>query len=265
LTFVDRFDIEDQEAGLNEPSGLTLSPGGNALWTVSDDTKKVFQLDLNGELRAAHPIEIPQEGLEGIALDPTGEFLFMVNEDTNEIIKLSIKRSDVIQRRALSEMAGYEEVARHFVNSPPNKGLEGITWNTDTGSIFVIKEGVPGLLLEVSADLSTIQSHIFLTHKNGFVDNDVIGDKLDFSGICYDPSRRRFWIISDKGKRGFLFDRNENKVIRSMSLGYVSDDQYREIRKAEGVAIDSGSNRLFVVSDKEARLYVFDLRELSRK
>jgi uncharacterized protein YjiK len=258
---LDRFDIENKEEGLKEPSGLTLSYERDALWTVSDDTKKVFKLSLDGKLQKDESFKIADEGLEGIALDPGGEFLFMVKEEGNEIIKLNLNTREVADRKPLSEMAGYGAIAPHFENSPPNKGLEGITWNTDTGSIFLVKEGKPGLLIEVSPGLATIQNHVLLTEENGFIDSEAAGDTLDFSGICYDRNRKCFWIVSDKGRRLFLYDWGGNRVIQSLALGYSIKGQYREIEKAEGIAIDHGSNRLFVVSDKEARLYVFDIRE----
>ena len=262
LAYLGRFNIEQKNAGLNEPSGLALSRGRNALWTVSDDTNRIFQLNLVGELQEDQSFEIPNRGLEGIALDPTGEFLFMVNEDENEIIKLDTKTQQITDQRPLSEMAGYNSVADYFENSPPNKGLEGITWNSDTGSIFVMKEGVPGLLLEVSPNLTTIQNHRLLNDKNGFIDDNAVGYKLDFSGICYDPKREQFWIVSDKGRRLFLYDWEGNIVVRSVALGYrTKKGKYGEIVKVEGVALDSGSDRLYMVSDKEARLYVFDIRE----
>ncbi|MGH7455651.1 MAG: SdiA-regulated domain-containing protein, partial [bacterium] len=227
LTYLDRFDINNETEGLDEPSGLALSREKNALWTVSDKTKKIFKLNLDGGLQTDNAFEIPDEGLEDIALDPTGEFLFMVKEEGNEIIKLNVNTQEVAHRRALSEMAGYDTIARYFVNSPPNKGLEGITWNTDTGSIFVVKEGIPGLLIELSADLATIHHHVLLNEANGFIDNEAVGDKLDFSGICYDRNRKYFWIVSDKGQRLFLYDWQRNKVIQSLPLGYSINGEYR--------------------------------------
>jgi uncharacterized protein YjiK len=260
LVYVDRFEIANQPMGLNEPSGLTLSHDRNALWTISDDTKKVFQLSLDGKLQRDRSFEIPGKGMEGIALEPSGEFLFMVNENENEVIKLNLNSQEIVDRKCLSQMAGYEALNQYFVSSPPNKGLEGITWNTDTGTILVVKEGMPGMLIEISADLTMIQNHTLLADENGFVDDDVFGDDLDFSGICYDLNRKQLWIVSDKGQRLFLYDKERNVVTRCFALGYGTLWP-REIEKAEGVAIDPGADRLYVVSDKEARLYVFDIRE----
>ena len=129
------------------------------------------------------------------------------------------------------------------------------------GTIFIMKEKVPGLLVEVSSDLQTVLNHHVLNDENGFCDSEVGPDVLDFSDICYDQSRDLFWIVSDKAKRLFLYDWKENKVIQSATLGYGINGEYEEIKKAEGVTIDTDANLLYVVSDVEARLYVFDIRE----
>ena len=261
LTYLDRFNIENEEEGLSEPSGLALSHGKNALWTVSDDTRKIFKMSLDGELKKDDSFDIPDNGLEGIALDPTGKFLFTVKEIDNEIIKIKIDTEEVTHRHRLSKMAGYDAIAHYFSGAGANKGLEGITWNTGTGTIFVMKEGDPGLLMEVSPDLKTITTHQVLNQENGFRDSEVAADEVDFSDLCYDQSRDRFWIISDKAQRLFLYDWKRNKVMQSAKLGYGHDGEYKEIEKAEGVAIDPDANRLYVVSDEEARLYVFDIRK----
>ncbi len=261
LTYLDCFNIENEAEGLSEPSGLALSHGLNALWTISDDTRKIFKLSLDGDLQKDQSFKIPDKGLEGIVLDPTGEFLFTVNEDNNEIIKIIVDTQEVADRRRLSEMKSYDTVAHYFAGSKANKGLEGITWNNETDTIFVMKEGDPGLLVEVSSDLHKIRSHQLLNDDNGFRDTDVDADDLDFSDLCYDQRRDRFWIISDKARRLFLYDWKGNQVIQSSTLGYGENGGYREIEKAEGVAIDPDANRLYVVSDEEARLYVFDIRE----
>jgi len=261
LTYLDRFNIENKKEGLSEPSGLALSHGRNALWTISDDTKKIFKLSLNGNLKKDDSFKIPVNGLEGIALDPTGTYLLVVKEENNEIIQIQIDTQKVVKRECLANMAGYNAVASYFIGSGANKGLEGITWNNGTGTVFVMKEGSPGLLIEVSSDLKTIRNHQLLNQESGFRDTEVGVDKLDFSDLCYDQYRDHFWIISDKAKRLFLYDWKSNKVIQSSKLGYGKNGKYREIKKAEGVAIDLDANRLYVVSDEEVRLYVFDIRE----
>ena len=158
-------------------------------------------------------------------------------------------------------MEGYDAIAQYFSGEQTNKGLEGITWNHATGSIFVMKEGNPGLLIEVTADLKQIKRYHLLNEENGFCDPKVAADDLDFSGLCYDQSRDCFWVISDKGQRWFLYDWNRNQVIQSAKLEYERKGKERTIEKAEGVAIAPDTQRLYIVSDEEIRLYVFEICE----
>lgn len=260
LTYLNRFDIENKEKGLREPSGLALSQGGDSLWTISDDTKKIFKISLDGDLINNDSFAIHDKGLEGIVLDPAGENLLVVKEDSNEVIKICIETHEVIERQHLSAMANYDSIAAYFSRGGKNKGLEGITWNSNTGTFFVMKEAKPGLLIELCPDLLSIRDHRLLNEANGFIDHEVVADSIDFSDLCYDGSTDCFWIISDKARRLFMYDWTSNKVIQSCKLAYGKDGEYEQIEKAEGVVIDPDNHRLYIVSDEEARLYLFDLR-----
>jgi len=143
LSYLNHFDIKNKTRGLTEPSGLALSHGKNALWTISDDTKKIFKLSLAGDLKRNKSFKIPDKGLEGITLDPTGKFLFTIKEDDNDFIKVRIDTRKVTARKRLADMGDYPKVAHHFAGGGANKGLEGITWNPKTGTIFAMKEGPP--------------------------------------------------------------------------------------------------------------------------
>ncbi|NIP26295.1 hypothetical protein GWN28_04805 [candidate division KSB1 bacterium] len=111
LSYLGCFKIENEGAGLYAPSGLALSQDRSALWTVSDDTRKVFKLSFDGDLQEGKSFENSGRGLEGIAIEPTGQFFFMMNND-NEIIKLNVTSQEVADRIGLSQIAGYEAVAR---------------------------------------------------------------------------------------------------------------------------------------------------------
>ena len=67
LELLHRHRIRDPGLGLNEPSGLTLSRDGSALYTVSDDTKAIFRLDLKGRVSVSDSFFIGLDDLEGIA------------------------------------------------------------------------------------------------------------------------------------------------------------------------------------------------------
>ena len=260
LTFIDRFKIKDEDAGLTEPSGLVLSHDGTALWTVSDDTKRVFRLSLEGSLQRDRSFDLPDDGLEGITIEPTGAFLFTVREESNEIIKLDIAKRSVADRRRLADMAGYGAISDHFDGGSENKGLEGIAWNEHSGTLFTLKEGDPGLMIEVAPDLREIRGHAMLGPHNGFINHRDEGKRADYSGLCYDPSRAAFWIVSDRARRVYLYDPAAGQVAQSAALRYTRDGDLKQVKKAEGVAYDPATRRLYVVCDEDARLYVFEVR-----
>ncbi|MGB0386371.1 MAG: SdiA-regulated domain-containing protein [Ardenticatenaceae bacterium] len=259
LSYLGQYDIEIKKVGLRQPSGIVFSPQQDSLWVVSDDMNRVFKLTREGVLLADDTIMLSDKGLEGLTIEPTGTYLFMVEEAKNEILKIDISSDTIAKRRRLSEMDGHDAVAAYLASGGKNKGLEGITWNSDSDTIFVMKEGEPGLLIELSPDLERILNHRLLGQQNGFHDDDVDEKELDYSGITYDPTRACFWIISDKARRLFLYDWTSNQVIETFPLNYPLDGETHEIVKAEGVTLDLNNNRLYLVSDKEARLYLFEI------
>ncbi len=259
LTFLHRFNIKNKAKGLREPSGLVLSYEKNALWTISDDTNKIFKISLSGQLIKGQSFTLADTELEGITLTQDGKFLLVVKESTNELIKINTNTQEISDRQCLSDMQGYDAISDYFSNELNNKGLEGITWNQHAQTLFVLKEANPGLLIEISSDLQTIISHCILNDKNGFSAKGIKSKEIDFSDLCYDQGQKLFWIISDKARRLFLYDRAENKVLQSIKLVYTKKGKDKTIKKAEGIAINLNENRLYIVSDETARLYVFDV------
>ncbi len=255
LEYLKRVSIKYKSVGLNEPSGIVLTKDKDALWVVSDDKKCIFQVDLNGNLKSGATIEIEGTDLEGITLDDQG-ILYAVSERKNKII--AIDNGQIIKVRKIKSMKGYSHIAKYF-EKHDNNGLEGIT--SYKNSLFLLKEAAPGILIEISNDLEAIKSHRFLEEKNGFDDDDIKGKKIDYSGICfYSSTGQIFLIVSDKAKRLFLYDWEKDKVIKSFPLAYTKKGKGREIKKAEGITYNPDNKRLYIVSDEEARLYVFELR-----
>ena len=259
LELIHRQHIGDSGLGLHEPSGLTLNADGTALYTVSDDTKAVFCLDLNGRISMDESFFVNATDLEGIALSDDGRRLLAVQEETNAVISIDIAARRELQRSPLTEMANYATIARHFPARPDNKGLEGITVNSRNQHVFVVKEGRPGLLIELDPDCTTILSSRLLTTANGFSHPKLGPRRLDFSGLSYDSQRDTLWIASDKGQCLCHYDWKRDQVLQRLDLLLNDGSKSRRVRKAEGVAVDPQRGRVYVVSDRDAELYVFKL------
>ncbi|MEL7083127.1 MAG: SdiA-regulated domain-containing protein [Cyanobacteria bacterium J06597_1] len=269
LRYLSCLDIKHKPEGLREPSGLALSPQTHTLWTVSDDTKRIFCLDSEGNIQHHQTFAIPVDGLEGIAFEPSGECVLAVKEETNEVLRIRLSDTQVVSRVALRDMANYTTIASFFSgtgsdSSPAdtalaNKGLEGITWNEASATVFTVKEGYPGLLIELSGTLGTIIGHTLLDKRRGFSAPELASDDIDFSGLCYDRTRNSLWIVSDRAKRLFLFDLATQTVRQSFPLTYSKNGKQRRIVKAEGVVLDPDNNRLYIASDRKAKIYLYEI------
>ena len=255
--------ILDRGAGLNEPSGLTLNTDGTALYTVSDDTKAIFRLDLKGRVSVSDSFFIGLNDLEGIALRGNDSELLVVQEQSNSVVVVDLNSRRERARRPLSAMTNYSTIAHHFPDPPDNNGLEGITVNTSNDHVVVVKEREPGLLIELDASLKTILSTRVLQASQGFIHPELKAEKLDFSGLSYDSSSDTLWITSDKGQCLFQYDWARDTVLQRLDLTISTGEKPKRIRKPEGVAFDPDRRRIYVVSDRDADLYVFQLHDVS--
>jgi uncharacterized protein YjiK len=258
----DRKDEYGNKIGLKEPSGLTLSHGKNALWTVSDDTSKIFKLELNGELKEDKTIELDGlKGMEGIAIGNYGDYLYVViesdvnenvvphNEMPNRIVKVDIAGKSIVDDVKLEDLTGYWAMRANLIDkfNRANKGLEGITVDPLTDSIYLLMES--GVLIEVSDDLSEITNYYDLN----------FGDDVDYSGICFeDVERNRVWITSDKSKKMYLFDIDTEEVKGDPIK--LRDDNGNSYESSEGVAFDPDTDKIFIVTDEGHTLFQYKVQ-----
>lgn len=260
LAFEKRTKIGNPGLGLKEPSGLTFSSADNLLWTVSDDKAHIFALKQNGAILEDKSFSIDVHELEGIALDPSGKALFTVSEKGNRLTKFTLpdKQPMSVKLEALSH---YADLASLFDKDEDNKGLEGICVLARDEGLLLLKEARPRLLVHISADLNEIKGCEKLTRRKGFRSSKVSQKKLDVSGLCSHEDEHTFWIVSDQGKRLFLYDRHKHKVRQSFALAYKKGGKTKRIKKAEGVAYDPTERRLYVASDTPAFLYQYQVRQ----
>ena len=101
-----------------------------------------------------------------------------------------------------------------------------------------------------------------LTKKNGFKRPRIKSKKLDFSGLSYDHSRDTVWITSDKGECIFQFDWYQHRVLNHLDLPHHSESQSERISKSEGIAFDSINQRLYIVSELDCELYIYQFLEI---
>jgi hypothetical protein len=259
LRLVDSGKIADRSRGFSEPSGLALTSDGAGYWAVSDDTAGVFRLLPDGKLLPDQTISLRVKGLEGVVDDPARNRLLAVREDTAEIVAVGLD-DGLVTRYPLTGMAGFDDISALFGSVRSNNGLEGITLDTSTDEVVVLKENRPRLMIRLSADLSTILGAVELTEDRGFACEGTADVTLDVSDLTWDAKREAFWILSDEGACVFLYDPARG-LASGVSLPGSVDHPNRHPKNPEGIALNPAGRELRIVTDdgKESRLFILSI------
>jgi uncharacterized protein YjiK len=114
-----------------------------------------------------------------------------------------------------------------------NSGIEGLAFDAD-GHLFVAKEKDPARIYELDTD-------------GGTLDDEKIDFADDLSALAFDPESGKLFALSDQDRTLFLLD-HKLEVDKAWKL---------PIDHPEGIAFDGDT--LYVVSDSEERLYVFEI------
>lgn len=114
-----------------------------------------------------------------------------------------------------------------------NSGIEGLAFD-DKGHLWVAKEKDPARIFELDTD-------------GGELDDEKVDFADDLSALAIDPETGKLYALSDQDRTLFLLD-NKLEVDKAWKL---------PIEHPEGIAFDGDT--LYVVSDSEERLYVFEI------
>jgi WD40 repeat protein len=250
---------------LEEASGLGLAKQQTELWSISDASCIVFKMQLNGTAvsnypsdKAYCPSSVSDVDFEGVTYAPPppgisdDHYLYIANEKGAKIVPFNYSTHQYGTQVPLSGMAGYSTVsctgggtvdsAFNHTGADPNSGIEGITWDPDLATFFVIKEKDPGLLIQISSDLTTILACQKLYFSS------------DYSDISYDPTRGKFWITGDEDETVYLYD----WITRSgygWNLGKAN---------MEGIAFNPATSRLYIATDNgggsDSYLYTYNVQ-----
>jgi uncharacterized protein YjiK len=259
LSEIDTIRIADASRDFTEPSGLTLATDGQHYWAVSDDTGTLFLLTERGKLKPSRSLPIGVDGLEGLALDADANRLLAVREDTSQVVSIDLS-DGTVALHPLADMSGFAQVAAVFGPLRTNNGLEGITYNSDSNEVLLVKESQPRLLLRLSADLSTVLGAAELTAEDGFACAGTDDASLDVSDILYDPARKVAWLLSDTGACLQIADPVTGKVIGRPQSNDV-DTPLRLPMNPEGLALNATGTELRIVTDngKDSRLIILHI------
>ncbi|MEO6192901.1 MAG: SdiA-regulated domain-containing protein [Thermoanaerobaculia bacterium] len=265
LTYVSTANITQANPGFYEASGLGTAKNQTSLWSIGDGALTVYKMYLDGSSNESFlptPINsqstVTDTDFEGITYAPPppgnsdDHFIYVANEGAQAILPVNYSTQKYYAQASLASMAGYTtvncvgggKVSTELHGTGTNSGLEGITWNGNLNSFFVIQEKSPGLMIKISADLTTITACRVLTFSGA-----------DYSDISYDSTRGLFWIVSDEAQKLYLYNWSNGTVTKNWSLPYAH---------AEGVAFNPGDSRLYIATDNgggsDSYLYTYSVQ-----
>ena len=204
-----------------ETSDLSFGSSADILYTVSDRTAKVYKITAKGKVLS----ELAYTGsdLEGVCY-VDNQSLYVAEERLRTIIKLDLQGNQLIQKAIPVE------------KNDENQGLEGISYATFNKHFYILNEKNPDLLIETDENLNVLKSY-------------PLSFAGDYSGICVDNVNQQLWIVSDESA----------SVCRCTMKGELIESYRIPVTNPEGIAYNPETNELFIISDSEARLYLFQI------
>jgi len=223
--------VQSYQLPINDPSGLVIDMSGDFLWTISDDPGEfIYKISFTGQVLGFLEGYLGDD-MEGITMNPNDGTLWIAEEKLRKIVQVS----------TTGEVLQIIEIPVDATN--PNDGLEGITWNPLNNHVYVVNEKNPRQFIELDTNFDVVRS-VTINFDGEFTLRDL-------SGLFYDHIRDEIWILSDESERIVITDQ-QLKPLRSYDLGKD---------KFEGIAVDLQTYRVYLVNDRDNRLYVYDLKK----
>jgi len=202
---------------VSEPSGLSINESGTELYTVSDNTSVVYIVSPTGDV--IQTIDFKGSNLEGVSTY-TENKLLLAEESNKKIVVL-----DMVTGESSKHKIKYK-------NKDKNSGIEGVAFDNNSNTIFILNEKDPGKLIRLRNDFSVLAKYDL-----NFAD--------DYSGIFYENSSNLLWIVSD-----------QNKTVNMCTLSGELIKSFKiKVSQPEGIAVTD--NYIYIVCDAKAKLYVF--------
>jgi uncharacterized protein YjiK len=186
-------------------------------WIVSDENSTVYKTNVKGE--KIYSFIVNGYDLEGVT----------VVEDT--LLAIVLERSRIV---VLTDFMG-REIRRYSIDlkGRENSGLEGITYDPVNKHFYLVNEKKPVLLLETDRNFREISKR-------------EIKEVKDLSGIYY-SSEDCLWLLSDVDK----------KIIKYSFEGEILAEYKINVEQPEGIAFSKDEGKIYIVSDKMEKLYVY--------
>ncbi len=217
--------IKSYNLDIAEPSGLSWALNQIDLIIVDDHTNKAFTIDINGNKLSGFPYE--GDDTEGITIDKLNNKIWIAEEAKSKLIQLDANGNETNSYKI--------DINR----TSEKKGLEGLTYDSNNKTFYILNEAKPGLLIKWQIN-------------KGIISQTQLDFAQDYSGIFFNNADQSLWIVSDQSQKLFYCNKDA-KVLQYFDLDYP---------KAEGIVVDIANNRIYIVSDSEHKLYIYKIIKL---
>jgi uncharacterized protein YjiK len=214
-----------------DASALTVHSDSGHLWVITDDQVRLVEFTCQGELIREVEL-IGFDDAEGLC--HVGGNRFLVAEEKKMCITLVDVPPDSKKLKAGGPCIQLD------VKSKKNKGLEGVSYDSATDTLFAIREAKPPAVYRVQPLLDRERS----TTSEWSVDLDGFDDLSD---TFFDPATGWLWLVSHESKVAAAFDARRVRVVEVV-LKKGQHGLPEDVEQAEGIARDRLGN-LFICSE----------------
>ncbi len=163
-------------------------------------------------------VQVNANDLEGITLSKNFDTIYVVEESDNLVTSFLLNGTKINSYSV--------DVSTNSTN-----GLEGITIDANN-YFYVLNEKLPRYLVKLHNEVEISRTEITAAD--------------DLSDVCYDSVLDCLWIISDESE----------KILKVTKSGSVISEWQIPFSKGEGITLVN--NKIYVVQDSNAKMYIFN-------
>ncbi|MDG5767747.1 SdiA-regulated domain-containing protein [Balneolales bacterium ANBcel1] len=232
---LERLELQSHHSlALSDPSGLSPDYDGDGFWSVSDDPGgSIYRLDQTGQI--LEELRVNGHDMEGISQHPGDLTLYVAEERLRQVVQYATDGTE-LQRFDV-------EVEQQRVND----GLEGISVNPSTGTIYLVNKQNPRVFIEL--ELTGDGEARNLQYRPVDFGADPESDGVDLSGLFYDSETGLLWMASDQARAVFILDTTGRPL-----AAFAAPAGNRDL---EGISVLRQHNAIYTVSDEQRMLYKY--------
>jgi uncharacterized protein YjiK len=229
------FDIPSVD---RDASALTIHSESGHLWTITDDKVRLVEFTSHGKLVRDVKL-IGFDDAEGLC--HVGGDRFLIAEEKKMRITLVDVPPDATKLKCDGRCIEID------VKSRKNKGLEGVSYDAETDTLFTVREDKPPAVYRVRPLLAKQRAKT----EEWPLDLDGFDDLSD---TFFDAAMGWLWLLSDESQVAAAFD-SQGERVTELRLKKGRHGLRENVEQAEGIARDRHGT-LYICSEPN-RIYRF--------